>query len=167
MGFLDELIEFVAPVVEAFVPGVAPLVDLLTGEDPDVVKRIGGTGLVGLKAKPAAIAAVQKGIITPKLLAATGRLKNIVMTTVETIAPDGTIVDSEVLKGSPWLMRSDFVIMKRVLRTITAGEKRIPRKSVKSRKAEKELALMSGVVKGLLASGGHHGHGGGTTIIDT
>ncbi len=83
---------------------------------------------------------------------ATGGGKNRVQTEVLTIAPNGTIVNAQILEGRPWLMRKDFVIMKRVLRTLSAGNKRVPRKVTRSRQQAEELAMVKGIVKGLIGS---------------
>lgn len=51
-------------------------------------------------------------------------------TMVITVDPEGNIIRRKTLKGSPWLMRRDFMTMKRVLKTIAKGNSRVPRRTV-------------------------------------
>ena len=179
MGFFSSLLKTIAPIASA-VLGIAPTPAAAPAQQQAPKQNI----LKGI-APPAPVQAIatipQLGIsggLTAKtevpisqLIAgpprAMGGMKNRIETRVLTVAPNGTVLNVKVLDGAPWLMRKDFVIMKRVIRTLSRGEKRIPRKRTKSAKEAEELALMKGLVKGLIASGGHHGHGQGVTIVDT
>lgn len=173
MGFFSSLLSSIAPIAGALL-GVSPAKAAAPPPQQAPKQNI----LKGIAPPAPAQAAVQlpfvtalptktRGVPTGRLPEARGGMKNRVETRVITIAPDGGIVDTVILEGAPWLMRKDFVIMKRVIRTLSRGEKRIPRKTTRSTKDAEELALMKGLVKGLIASGGHHGHGQGVTIVDT
>lgn len=81
------------------------------------------------------------------------RLKNMVQTVVQTIAPDGTVIREVVLEGRPFLMRKDFVILKRTLKMIAIADKRVPRARRRGLKERDELNELQGLVKGLIAGG--------------
>jgi len=102
-----------------------------------------------LRQSTAELAAIQ-AVATPG--AATGFQKNITRTMVQTIAPNGTVVRSTILKGSPYLMRSDFVILKRTLGLIQDAEQLIPRPRTRGQKAAKEQAHTKGMLEGLVAA---------------
>ncbi len=173
MGFFSSLLKTVAPIASAFlgIPQAAPAAAPVAAP---VAKAPTQNILKGI-APPAPVQALatiplgQPVRVPLRELApgARGGQKNRIETRVLTISPDGVVVDTKILEGAPWLMRKDFVIMKRVIRTLTKGEKRVPRKRTRSTKDAEELALMKGLVKGLIASGGHHGHGTGVTVVDT
>jgi len=74
---------------------------------------------------------------------ARGGMKNRLQTIVQTIAPDGTILESEVREGQPFLMRSDFVIAKRVRKLITKAKNKI---APSKREESEQTKLMKAVV---------------------
>jgi len=173
MGFFSSLLEIVAPVVGAIIgvpaaPIAAPAVTAPALPTTNIAKGLtppapAMTVATLPSAKLTEVPISQ--LISPPV--ARGGTKNRIETRILTIMPNGTVINVKVLDGAPWLMRKDFIIMKRVIRTLSRGEKRIPKKRTRSTKDAEELALMKGLVKGLIASGGHHGHGGGVTVVDT
>jgi len=65
------------------------------------------------------------GVVAP------GGLKNVVRTIVQTIAPNGQIVASEMLAGRPFLMQKDIVTAKRVFKQSRKLASKIPKKTVR------------------------------------
>jgi len=108
--------------------------------------------------EPLIQAAIARGAVVP-------RLKNMVRTLVQTIAPDGTIIREVILEGRPFLMRKDFVTLKRTLKLISAAEKRIPRARRRGQKDRDELNELQGLVRGLIA--GDNPTARALTVIDT
>jgi len=149
MGFLTEILTGAATIFGG--PIVGEVVGGILGEEPPKATPADTAGLIspilasgGALVRALAPAAVKIG--TP-----TGRMKNFVRTVVQTIAPDGALVNQEVLEGSPWLMRKDFVVMKRVLRTLASGDKKVPRKTTRSPKKDKALAEAQGFMKAMVS----------------
>lgn len=174
MGFFSDLLTTGAGLAGAFlgIPAAKTAVQTVTAPSKiaqtvpqTTLATIPTAGIFGTSLSTKTEVPISQLIAGPP--AALGGSKNRLETRVLTVAPNGTVINVKVLDGAPWLMRKDFIIMKRVIRTLTRGEKRVPRKRTKSTKDAEELALMKGLVKGLIASGGHHGHGQGVTIVDT
>jgi len=179
MGFLDSAITLLGSVATGFLAG-GPAGAAVAG-----VSALGGVGETGLTSGlgslgTAGAGAIQTGTAAENLAASqrlaltgssmitgvpTGFMKNITRTTVQTIAPDGSIVRTTVMKGSPYLMRSDFVILKRTLALIADAEERVPRPRTRGQKAAKEQAHTQGLLEGIVAAGNptaalltHHAH---------
>jgi len=167
MGFFGDLLSFAAPIASTLlgIPQAAaklPATAVTQTAKPAIAQL---PTMASLKLREMSV--VDPGAVPGGAPRAEGGSKNRTETRVLTIAPNGNIIEIKILEGSPWLMRKDFVIMKRVIRTLSRGEKRIPKKRTRNVKDQEELALMKGLVKGLIASGGHHGAGHGVTIVDT
>lgn len=74
------------------------------------------------------------------------------ITIVATIDPQGNVIRRKTLKGSPWLMRSDFLIAKRVFKLIGKGNARLPRRVVAESKMKQfRSALEDNLLKQQLA----------------
>jgi len=152
MGFgFDDLFEVVGGIADIFTPGGGAIIagagELLGIIDPTEEQLVKPAAAI-TSAVGGAIASITSG----KVVSGT-RMKNFVRTIVQTIDPSGKVVRQETLDGAPWLMRKDFVVMKRVLRTLESGEKKVPRRTSKSPKKDKDLATALGMLKGLMASG--------------
>jgi len=158
MGFgFDDLIGAVGtilggPVVGAAAQKGAQALGIGEADEPAkkaAVETAAGTSL----AKVGATQAVASGVG-----AITGvRMKNEVRTIVETLNPANQVIRREILAGRPWLMRTDFVVMKRVLRTLDTGNEKVPRKTTKSPKKDKDLAKALGMIQGMIACGNARG----------
>ncbi len=109
--------------------------------DPDIVRFASTPTTAEIAAKAALVTG-----------GATGFMKNITRTTVQTIAPNGSVVRSTVLKGSPYLMNSDFVILKRTLRLVAQADDRVPRPRTRGVKAKVEQAHTQGLLEGIVAA---------------
>jgi len=175
MGFLDQALTILGGAVTGFVAGgpagavAGALVGAQTPES-NVAAGLGSLGTAGAALIETGSAA--ENIAASKQLALvqagggpTGFMKNITRTIVMTIAPNGTTVRQVVLKGSPYLMNSDFVILKRTLRLIGEADERVPRPRTRGQKQAKELAHTKGLLEGLVAAASptqallaHHAH---------
>lgn len=175
MGFFSNLLSTIAPIASSFlgIPQAAapmpvrtqlavipPAATLARPPTPDVITTALATTGPGAISTPADRAAIGR-VLGSGTRAALGGSKNRIQTEILTINPAGQVIGREVRDGRPWLMRTDFVVMKRVLRTLSAGNKRVPRKVTRSRQQAEELAMVKGLVKGLI-SGKQ-----GITVIDT
>jgi len=164
MGFLDTALGLLAGAAGGFVAG---------GPAGAIAGGLGSLG--GLQTPALATGGVTAGAITPAVVTAlatqspqeiaranavlaaglqpTGLMKNMVQTIVQTIAPNGSIVRSTILKGRPFLMNSDFVVLKRTLKLIGIAEDRIPRPRTRGTKAKVEQAHTQGMIEGLVSAG--------------
>lgn len=79
---------------------------------------------------PAPIGPVLPSAI-PVDIVAPGGLKNVVMTTVRTIAPNGTVVRTETMKGRPFLMKKDIIAAKRVFKLSSKLHAKLPKRTLK------------------------------------
>jgi len=169
MGFLDSAITLLGSVATGFLAG-GPAGAAVAG-----VSALGGVGETGLTSGLGSLGTAGAGLIqtgtaaenlaASQSLALTGSsaavvpgvapgfMKNITRTTVQTIAPDGRVVRSTVLKGSPFLMRTDFVILKRTLKLIGIAEERVPRPRTRGQKAAKKQAHTQGLIEGIVSAG--------------
>ncbi len=95
------------------------------------------------------LAVIQAGG-APAMIAAAG-LKNRIMTVVQTISPAGVVIRSKTLEGAPFLMRKDFVTLKRTQKLIRVAARRLGSRG--SSKKDLDHAEQDGLIKGLLAAG--------------
>ncbi len=156
MGFLTDIITAGATIFGGPALGAAATA-ILGGPEPAAQTPAQQATSQGasptIMAGAAGIVRMIRGTGTVEVGKPTGRMKNVVQTIVQTIAPDGKLVRQETLEGAPWLMRKDFVVMKRVLRTLAAGEKRVPRKSTGTPGKDKALAKAQGMLQAFMALG--------------
>jgi len=163
MGFFDTVLTTLSSAAAGFVVGgpggaLAGGLGSLTGT-PTAAAATAVSGLTAGAITPAVVTALATP--TTRELAAiaattggpTGFMKNITRTTVQTIDPSGKVVRSTVLKGSPYLMRSDFVILKRTLALIADAEERVPRPRTRGQKAKLDQAHTKGLLEGLVSAG--------------
>jgi len=167
MGFFDKALNILGGAAAGFLVGgpggaAAGAVAGLTGTTPTAAATaaVGGLGSIGqtLISAPAVQQdlAVGRAVQDAAILAAaapTGMQKNMVRTIVQTVAPNGKIVRATVLKGRPYLMNSDFVVLKRTLKLIGIAEERVPRPRTRGQKAAKDQAHTRGMLEGLVAAG--------------
>jgi len=171
MGFFSKIISPILKVGAGVLLGEAgvELVGGLLGEDPEekvmqqAVAATGGTpkrlppggieaALAGTPISKAAIQAAKAPAVTLPGVVAPGGLKNVVRTVVQTIAPNGTIVRSELLMGRPFLMDKDIVTAKRVFRQSRKLAGKIPRKTVKqSQSAQLKEAVVQQALQNLIS----------------
>lgn len=162
MGFLKDALSVFAGAAAGFAVGgpggaLAGGLGSLTGS-PTAAAETAVSGIAAGTITPAVLAAVatpttrELAAATAITGGATGFMKNITRTTVQTIAPDGRVVRSTVLKGSPYLMNSDFVILKRTLRLIGEADDRVPRPRTRGVKAKVEQAHTKGLLEGIVAA---------------
>jgi len=179
MGFLDSLLSVGTTVLGAatpFIPAVQAVTTALDvasalgagGEDQaeriisragtateTIPSRLSGTvAQLGGAAATAQLQAIQAagGQVV-------GRRKNRVTTIIETTDGAGNVVRQRVEKGSPFLMRSDFQTVKKVMRLARIAAGLLPAKT--GRKAKLEAEALKGFVKGLGAAQKQ------ITVIDT
>lgn len=166
MGAFDDIFKIAGGALTGFLAGgpVGAVTGGLIGAG--AIGETGATGgVASLGSAGANIIAGQAGgleanIAASKALAIaqaggvpTGFMKNITRTTVMTIAPNGTVVRTVTLKGSPYLMNSDFVILKRTLALINKAEERVPRPRTRGVKAKVEAAHTKGMLEAVIAAG--------------
>jgi len=106
--------------------------------------------LAGEQAAQTQLAAIQAGGAAP-LMIATGGMKNKIMTVVQTINPAGVVIRTKVLDGAPFLMRKDFVALKRTQKLIRMAARRLGGRKLSKR--DLDHAEQDGLIKGLLAAG--------------
>ena len=157
MGFLTDIITAGATIFGGPALGAAATA-ILGGPDPSAqtpAQQATSQGAAPtIMAGGAGIVRMIRGTGAIEVGKPTGMLKNVTQTIVQTIAPDGKLVRQEILEGTPWLMRKDFVIMKRVLRTLASGDKRVPRKTSRSPKKDKALAKAQGFMEAIISGRG-------------
>ena len=155
MGFLTDIITagatiFGGPVTGGIVGG------LLGVEPAKVPTALATTDAAGIISPILSGAAAITKVLAPSQITVgqpTGSMKNIVRTIVQTINPAGKIVNQDILEGSPWLMRKDFVVMKRVLRTLASGNEKVPRKTSRTPGKDKDLAKAQGMIQAFMSLG--------------
>lgn len=130
-------------------PAVPAVAALTTG-----TPKAQAAALTSLGLTPAQVAATRAGLAVsagaaPAVAGAVVRMKNISITTVQTINPAGQIVKQVVLAGKPFLMRKDFVTAKRVIKAIRKAGTKIPKVSVPQSKTKQ---LTDAVMDKALAS---------------
>jgi len=113
-----------APVARAAAPVAAPVMRALAAPS---VRAVGLAAVGGALGTGAVMALAPGAQAAPSLVALAGdrAMKNRISTVVQTIAPDGTIIESKVLEGAPFLMKKDFVTAKRVRKLISKAKTKI------------------------------------------
>ncbi len=153
MGFFSTLLSAAAPILGTILgapaaPAPAARVVAAATVPTPVQPR---QQILATVPQPTTIGAARAaGVVSPGLAAgitaaalARGGMKNRLQTIVQTIAPDGTILESIVREGQPFLMRSDFVIAKRVRKLITKAKNKI---APSKREESEQTKLMKAVV---------------------
>ena len=167
MGFFDKAFNVLTSAAAGFVVG---------GPGGALAGGLGSLTGTPAAASTSVVGGVSAGVITPAVVTAlavqspqeiaraaaaggalqpTGMMKNMVQTIVQTIAPNGAIVRATILKGRPYLMNSDFVVLKRTLKLIGIAEERVPRPRTRGQKAAKQQAHTKGILEGMAAASGN------------
>jgi len=158
MGFLSSLLGIAAPIAGALVglppaPAAAPVAaPLPVATNNPLITAFNAAGTkpsIIDAAVPTARTSIVSGPLTSAdLVRAQGGMKNRVRTVVQTIAPNGTIVNQEFLEGRPFLMNKEIVMLKRTLKLIGKADKRIPRARSRGGKQKQEIAKLKGFIDG-------------------
>jgi len=152
MGFMDTLgglFTTIAPIAAGLIggPALSTAVSALSTGDAAIVQRQAGATAAALGLTPAQIAAN---------VAAAGAggvgMKNRIQTVVQTLSPAGLVLKEKILSGAPFLMRKDFVALKRTMKLIRVASRRLGT-GKRMTKAQQEHAERDGLIKGLLAAG--------------
>ncbi len=160
MGFLDGLLTTVGgilglvggPVGAGVGAGLgSTAASLIQGQGvPTASQQLGVTGATILGGP------VAGGIQASVSAGTVGRMKNRVVTIVQTLAPDGTILRQKILEGAPFLMQKDFQIARRVIKLSAKAAAKIPKKRIAQSVA---AALKTAIETRALAevTNGHNG----------
>jgi len=155
MGFLDSALQVIGGILGAPAGPVGAAAGAGAGASLANLLGVGGTdpnvaALGTLAGGPLAGAAVSGAI--------TQRMKNVVITRIQTINPAGQIVKEVVKMGAPFLMSKDFNIAKKVFKLSAKAAARMPRRTVKQSAASKiEDAVKAAVLAQV--TNGHNGNG--------
>ncbi len=168
MGFLSTLVKNVLPVAASVFLGEAAAAALFNGEtEPE--KQIesaataavggvqprggistGGLNIAQVEAARAAGVVTQAGAqalarapVTTVVAAAAPGMKNVVMTQVITRNPAGQVIKTEILKGRPFIMKSDITAAKRVFKQSRKLAAKLPKKTVK----QSDAAALNDAIK--------------------
>lgn len=155
MGFFSSLIgigrtllgvaaPIAAPVRAAAIPAATAVGRALVSPGARTAGLAAVGGALGTAGVMALAPAAAPGVVpSPVGVAVPGLMKNRISTVVQTIAPDGRVIESKVLEGAPFLMKKDFVTAKRVRKLISKAKNKI----VPTRREESEQSkLMKAVV---------------------
>ncbi len=133
MGFLDSALQVIGGILGAPAGPVGVAAGAGAGASLANLFGVGGTD-----PNAAAVAGLVAGPIVGPLVAGAAtqrRMKNIVITRIQTIDPAGNMVKEEIKRGAPFLMARDFMIAKKVFKATARAAARIPRRTVKQSKA--------------------------------
>jgi len=88
------------------------------------------------------------------------RMKNRVITRVQTLNPQDQVIREKILEGAPFLMQKDFQVARRVIKASAMAARRIPKKSVKQSVA----SVLNDAIKQRALQEVTNGHNGGPPI---
>jgi len=126
----------------ALTQGVSPAGAILTGL-PAITGPIVAQALPGI-----AQAVLPSGQVVPQVMG----MKNVTQTIVQTLNPAGQLIRQVILRGRPFLMRRDFVNLKRTMKLIRQANARLGGRRAATKK-QKEEAEQLGLLKGLAVAG--------------
>jgi len=163
MGFLDGLLSAVGGLLGAVGGPVgvgvgasvgATAASLLQGQGVPTASAQLGTTAAGIVGGPIG------GGIQASISATTGvqRMKNRVITIVQTLAPDNSVIRQKILEGAPFLMQKDFQIARRVIKLSAKAAARIPKKRIaQTVAAQLKDAIERGALTAVTNGNGHNG----------
>lgn len=163
MGFLDTLLGIGKALTDP--------VGFLVGEAQQTVGAVTGDfelaqmGALAAGQPVAAAGFAQQRVVAGQIAAVAG--KNRVMTTIQTINPQGQVIKSVTRMGRPFLMQKDFTIAKRVIKLAAQAAARIPKKRViEGIGAQITRAVKQKVLQTVVSGNGGNG-GRSITTVDT
>jgi len=156
-SFLSGLVSVAAPIA----------LTALGGPALAQTQQLAATAATVQQQQAAVAAAVASGIppavaaanLTASITGTTvgGGMKNKVITKVQTFNPAGVMIGEKIMPGSPFLMRSAFVNLKKTQKLIRTAKKQLPTGRSGAKQDEK-IAQLEGLIQGIIASGHDSGH---------
>ncbi len=165
MGFLDGLLSTVGGILGAVGGPVGIGVGASLGST--AASLLGGGGVPSASQQlgvttAGIVGGPLGGGIQSAISAADGgqRMKNRVITRVQTLNPANEVIREKVLMGAPFLMQKDFQIARRVIKLSKQAAARVPKKVIKQTVG----AMLNEAIKSRALAEVTNGHNGGNGI---